>query len=581
MARKKQSLLSSAMILVASTIIVKIIGVLYKIPITNTIGIEGLGYFESAYNIYIPIYSIALAGLPVAISRMVAHYSALGRFRDIRKVQKIAFRLFFISGFLGMLLILLIAYPYSSFLVKIPKLFPLLIVLAPSVLMCTLMSSYRGYYNGLRNMYPSAVSEVVEAVFKAAFGIWLSKLVVNRALLNFHAGNPVFGQIVASEQEAITAAAPYSAVAAIAGVTISTVLALLFLVLRHRIVGDKITRAELRAAPRPEESEKIAKKLLAIALPIVLSSLIVNLTNLIDSTTLLNRLDAVVAENRDVIYSMYADSFSLVSVEKESMFLYGAYSIALTFKNILPTLSMTLGVSVIPVLAEAWTLKDRPRIKRSIESVLRVTMLISLPAGFGMAALAEPIIRLLYRSSNEAIAGLPISRPSMIIFGIFAFAIATSQPTTSMLQGLGRTDIPLYSSTIGAILKIALNFVLISIPRINIFGALISTIVCYLVMVIINYTSLIKITKVRPNMLQIFFKPLFCALLCAVTAWLTYSGLSMVINPNVATLIAIGMAVLVYGLSLLYTRTITKSEVKMLPFGKKISPILERYKFIG
>jgi stage V sporulation protein B len=572
--------MNSAMILVASTVIVKIIGILYKIPITEIIGLEGYGYFESAYNVYIPIYSIALAGLPVAVSRMVAHYSALGRFRDVRRVQKIAFRLFLITGFLGTALLLAIAYPYAYFLVDTPEILPLLLVIAPAVLICALMSAYRGYYNGLRNMYPSAISEVIEAFIKAGAGIWLAKLVVDRALAEFHANGVVFGQIFTSEKDVIVAAAPKSAMAAIAGVTISTVFSLLFLVLRHRFVGDRISQEELRASVRPEKAEHVAKRMLEIATPIVLSSLIFNLTSFIDSTTVLNRLGTVAANNPDIMRSMYAEAYEVYDIQDIKAFLLGAYGIALNFKNLLPTLTMTLGVSAIPVLTEAWTLKQKGTIKRSIESVLRVTMLLALPAGIGMAALAEPIIRLLY-NSQEVLAGLSVSAPTMVAFGLSAFLIASSQPTTSMLQGIGRSDIPLYSTTIGAVLKIAINFVLIAIPEINIFGAVIGSIVCYSVIVLINYVSLIAITKVKVNLLQIFFKPLFCALLCGGAAWASYGLLSRVIHPKLSTLIAVAVAMIVYVVALLYTRAITKHEVHMMPMGKKISPLLEKYKLIG
>lgn len=579
-ARKKQSLMNSAMILVASTVIVKIIGVLYKIPITEIIGLEGYGYFESAYNVYIPIYSIALAGLPVAVSRMVAHYSALGRFRDVRRVQKIAFRLFLITGLLGTVLLFAIAYPYAYFLVDTPALLPLILVIAPSVLICALMSSYRGYYNGLRNMYPSAISEVIEAFVKAGAGIWLSKMVVDRALAAFHAGEPVFGQLFLTEKDVIAAAAPKSAVAAIAGVTLSTVFSLLFLVLRHRIVGDRITRDELRASVRPEKAEHVAKRMMEIATPIVLSSLIFSLTSFIDSTTVLNRLGAVATNHPDVLRQIYADAYSVYDIQDIKLFLMGAYGIALNFKNLLPTLTVTLGTSAIPVLTEAWTLRQKGTIKRSIESVLRVTMLLALPTGIGMAALAEPIIRLLY-SSEEVLAGLSVSAPTMVAFGLSAFLIASSQPLTSMLQGIGRSDIPLYSTTIGAVLKISINFVLIAIPEINIFGAVIGSIVCYASIVLINYISLVAITKVKVNLLQIFFKPLFCALLCGAAAWASHGLLAKAMPPKIATLVAIAVAGVVYAVSLLYTRAITKHEVHMMPLGKKIAPLLEKYRLIG
>ena len=160
--RKKQNLLGGAMWLVLSMVIVKVIGAVYKIPLTSILGPVGKSYYSTAYNLFIPVYSIALAGLPVAISKTVSHYVALERYRDVRNVLKASKRVFLVTGIIGTAVILAMAYPYVLSINNFNAVYAI-IVIAPSVFFCCLMSAYRGYYNGLKNMIPTATSEVLEA----------------------------------------------------------------------------------------------------------------------------------------------------------------------------------------------------------------------------------------------------------------------------------------------------------------------------------------------------------------------------------------------------------------------------------
>ena len=190
--RKKQSLLNGALILVISTVIVKLISIFYKIPITNILGPIGRSYYNSAYAIFIPVYSIALAGLPTAISRMVSHHMALGEYRHVRQTLRVSKKIFLFTGTIGTLLLVALAYPYAI-TAKNPEAFRSIVVLAPSVFFCCVMSTYRGYYNGLRNMTPTAVSEVIEAVAKLLIGVVISQEVVSLGLSQFQKGGVVFG----------------------------------------------------------------------------------------------------------------------------------------------------------------------------------------------------------------------------------------------------------------------------------------------------------------------------------------------------------------------------------------------------
>lgn len=587
--RKKQSLLNGALVLVLATAFVEIIGVLYKIPLTELIGTMGRGYTGTAFNIYIPVYNIAMAGLPVAISKLVAQSVAEGHFNNVKKIFRIAFWLFFGAGAIGTVVLLILAYPYAKSMQATESL-PSIFMIAPAVFVCCVMATYRGYYSGLRNQNPSAISQMFEVVGKLAFGLGLAYVVQRYGMSCFEQGLPVYGVECATEAEAVMALTPYAAAASIFGVTMGAVCSLLFLVIRHKIVGDKITPEELASSPKADTGKNIAKLMFAIAVPVVVSTLVMNITNLIDSWAIQYRLQYAIDSDLSVISDMYREALSIAAkmdnVQLKS-YLYGAYEIALDFRNLVPTITTTLGMSAIPVLAEAWTLKNKLMIRSSIESVMRIAMLISLPAGIGMAILSRDLLNIMYGMSDS----ISISATVMALYGCFTFIMAAAQPLINMLQAIGRADIPMKSVSIAAVVKVIVNFILIGIPGINIMGAIIGTFCFYLITVSVNINALIKETGVRLNYKSVFFKPLFCALMCGLAAWAT-TGLckhfipafeygSRVSNNTLSAIIGIVAAVIIYVLALLFTKTIVREDVKMLPKGEKICKILEKYDLIG
>ena len=587
--RKKQSLLNGALVLVVATAFVEIIGLIYKIPLTELIGTLGRGYTGTAYNIYIPIHNLALAGLPVAISKLVSQSVAQGRYNDVKKIFKVAFRLFVVAGVIGTVILLAMAYPYAVSMDNIASL-PSIIMIAPAVFLCCVMATYRGYYSGLRNQTPTALSQMCEVLGKLVFGLGCAFAVQQYGISAFEKGLPVFGTECATMEDAILALAPYASAASIFGVTMGAACSLLFLVIRHKTVGDKITDDELKASPESKTGKEIAKMLGAIAVPVVISTLVMNITNLIDSWSIQARLQTAINGGLSTIEEMYASALSLagkMSNTQLKSYIYGAYEIALDFRNLVPTITTTLGSSAIPILSEAWTVKNKLMLRSSIESVVRVTMLISLPAGMGMAILSEQLQQLVYGSSSS----MSISAHVMAVYGSFTFIMAISQPLINMLQAIGRVDITMKSVSIAAVAKVVINFILVGIPSININGAIIGTFCFYLIVVSVNLTALMKETGVKFNFKSVFFKPLFCAALCAVAAW-AFTGIadkllpafeinSRICTTTVSAIIGIVAAVVVYVLALLFSRSIVADDVKMLPKGEKICKILEKYNLIG
>lgn len=558
--RKTQSFEYGALILIISTAISKIIGAIFKIPLNDVMGELGFGYFTSAYELFTPIYSLSMAGLPIAVSRMVAEATAEKRYRDVRAILTLTKKAFLVTGFVGFMVMLALSFPFVNLTDKTGGSIYSIIAIAPSLMFCCVMSTYRGYYEGLRNMFPTAFSDVIEASCKLLFGYTIAAVIMK------YSGNVAF-----------------AAAGAIAGVTVGTVLGSLFLYLRFRIKGDGITKEELETSPEPKTQRTLLRMLIPIAVPVILTSLATNVASLIDVTMVKWQLNRVMDTSAELIRDMYANAISAYNATaKQTLtdaamptFLYGVRGTAFTIYNLVPTISSVLGVSALPVLASVWT-KDRgnkAEIKKNIESIIKFTALIAIPAGVGMAVLSAPIMDLLYGT----VPSVEIGAPMLTVFGIAAIFAGISAPMTSMLQAIGKQNIPVRNIAVGALVKIVVNFVLVGIPEINVHGAPIGTLCCFAYIFIANLLSLIKHSGVVPNIVSTLIKPLVSALLCGAAAYVVSAVLGA---GTINTVLAIGVACIVYFVALIALRTFSEQDVLAFPKGEKLLKVFKKLKFI-
>ena len=573
--RKRQSFLQGALILTMAAVLTKVIGALFfKIPLQR-LSADATGLFATAYNIYVPIYTVCTAGFPIAVSRMVSESMTLGKFRDVRVIFRVSFKVFFLTGTVGTVLMLGAAFVYPSF-VGMPGCRLTMLIMAPAILFCCLISAYRGVYEGSRNMIPTAVSQIVEAVGKLLLGLGLAAGAMQYGTWCFEQGRPVFGKVAETADEALTFTLPYVAGGAMVGVTAGSLLALLYIMIRYRRTGTGITRAELQSAPRPASSRTMFRRLLRFAIPVALGTLATQLTNLIDVVSLQKCLELVVRNNLDFIRGMYGFA---EGIEKSQLIanLTGNRDIAITYVNLVPNITLTFGVSALPVITSAWAVRDKRQLRSMVSTVLRMTLLIALPAGIGMSVLSGPIIRMIYNSPGS----MAISAPMLGILGWAVIFICLVAPINAMLQAMGRADIPAKIVLIGGAVKLLLNTTLVMNPHINIMGSAWSTLACYIVMVVLSLLALRRVMNMRLRWRAIFIKPLLAALLCGAAAWASDGLLGLVIPTKIATVLAILIAMIVYIMALFLLRAIDKDEIIMLPKGQKIAQILEKHGWIG
>ncbi len=453
------------------------------------------------------------------------------------------------------------------------------------------MSTYRGYYEGLRNMIPTAVSQVIEALGKLIFGIYLAKITMNYGMERFASGQKVFGKVCADEAAALSATYPFAAAAAVMGVTIGTMAGLCYTMIRHRFIGDHITKQMLADSPQPEKSNVVLKTMITIAIPMVLSALIMNVTNLVDNFTIRTRLAHAVFNNLDYFKTRFSDALIGSNTVDDDIhnYLYGCYFSALDLKNLVSSITMSLGVSAIPALAAAKAAKNKKEVSSTINSVVRMCMMIAAPAGFGMAVLAEPLMTLLYGSTRPYL--VPIAAPIVCVYGWATFIMAITTPLTNVLQALGRPDIPAKVIAVGVVIKVVFNFIFVGMPKLNIYGATIGTVLCYLVIVVLSVYYTIKVSRCRIDVVSTTLKPIGCSLVSAVIAFavralfakiLTFgSAESMLNGGNVATLLAVAAAAVAYAAGMLLIKGIVYDDVIMLPKGEKIAKLLAKRGLLG
>ncbi len=565
---KKQSFLEGAAVLIVATAVVKVLGAVFKIPLGNLIGELGMGYFQNAYDLYLPVYSVALAGMPIAVCRMVASYMAKEQYGDVRQLLSVAKKVFWVIGIVGTSALLIAAYPYLRIIEADNDALIGIAVIAPCILFCCLMSTYRGYYEGLCNMTPTAVSQVIEALGKALIGLALA----------FAVSRLGYG-------------AAYQSAAAILGITLGSLFGAVYLRLRFHFSGDGITPAMLVKCGPPSDTRKQAfKALITIAIPVIFGSLASQIAGLVDVITVQRRLaDLVHADPlffKENFGGMWSDLLKDPEITTEAQllakiptYLYGCYKgFAFSIYGLLPTITSVIGVSALPVMTTAYSAGDRAESKQTMESVLRITCLLAMPAGFGISAVSEGILNLLYPTKPI---GAAISAAPLTVLGFAVVFSGLSLPLTNLLQAVGKERIPVINLSIGALLKVGLNYWLVGEQEINIVGAAISTLVCYGYICVADYICLVKATGIRPNVTLVFVKPLLASGLCGIAAWAAYGLAGRAVSGNLATLISIAVAVVVYMISVFLLKIITKNDVLMLPKGEKIAKVLEKFHWIG
>lgn len=519
---RKNSFFGGAATLALAIGVVKIIGALFKIPIVGILG-DGYADFSDAYNIYAVLLTVATAGLPVALSKMVAANHAVGHNGQVRKIFRVSLAVFFTLGFVSFLLMFFGA-GFLAGLLHNPFAAQSIRYLAPAVVCVSCLSSFRGYAQGHSNMTPSAVSQVVEALGKLCVGLPLAWLAVRAG------------------KEDSTAAA-----FAILGVTIGSALALLYM-----IVDYALHRPAVSAQERVRGTGDILRELLAIAIPITLTSSAVSIINLIDASLVKGRLQDALG------YTV-----------EQSRSLYAAYSGVMTIYNLPSAFIIAVTASVIPAISAALAQSKTREADRVVGASIHLTALLVMPMGVGMCVLAQPIVELLFHRLDPELSG-----PLLSVLGIAAIFVCLVAVNNSIMQAFGYQSLPVFIMIGCGVVKILVNYILVAIPGVNIHGAPIGTLCCFGLATVVDITVLKRIVPHPPRFFRLFFGPALATAVMGVAAWGVYHLLHLVAGNTVSVFGAILCAVGVYGFLVVYLKLLSRSELQLMPKGDKLADLL-------
>ena len=613
---KPNTFFGGAAILAVGILVVKLIGMFYKIPLLNIIGEQGSADFNNAYNIYSVLLTISTAGLPVAVSKLVSEADALGRRNQVRRTFRLALALFLILGVLSFL-VMFFGSEQLAGLMNDSMAAPGIRALAPAVICVGCLSAFRGYAQGHGSMTPTAVSQIIEALCKLTVGLGLAYWLVGHG-----------------------ADASHAAAGAITGVTVGTIVALAYMLMNFLITRSQEPQL---ADDRPDEPSTILKHLLMIAVPITISSSMVGIVTVIDTSLVQGQLQRALLENQDTwtLYQDFVDFTSLkealsawqaalpdgsavsmslldqyaaqaealrdqqaaltdlqsaslelhAALENISRTLYGNYSGALNIYNLPTSLMAAVTAAVIPAVSGALARRDRRGAGRITGSALRISALAACPMAVGLFVLGEPIMALIFPNLNPQLAG-----PLLSTLGLATLFVCMMLVCNSILQAHGFVSLPVIIMVAGGVVKIITNYNVVIQPTIGIYGAPMGNILCFALCMTLDLVVMSRVIPRRPRYIQVFAKPLAASALMGLGAWAVHglmsklfeaTGIFMSADPvthevlglsrtgnAAATLLAILVAVVIYGVLVIALRAITKDDLMLMPKGEKIARML-------
>lgn len=511
---KKQSLVKGSLILVFASILAKFLGIFFRWPLIMLIGDEGLGYYQMTYPLYMLFIAIS-TGVPIAVSKLISEKIALGKRDEVFQVIKEALKVMillglgttiFLGGF-GKVIIHALKWDEKAYYSILG------VCLAP--LFIGFMTPLRGFFQGMQNMTPTAVSQVIEQIGRVVFGVGLAFLLFPYGIEKA-AGGASFG--------------------AAAGAILSGL---------H--LWPKYLRVKKENNIRKiSRSDKVFMEIMKVALPISVGAAVGSIMGVIDSVLVPQKLlqSGMSMQNATILYAQLTGKASI-------------------FTNIPMTLTAALSASIIPIISELYILKNKNGLENKINLSIKLSMLVALPCFLGLYFMAGPIMKLIFPGKSEGfiiLKYLALSIPFLVITNI----------TTSILQGTRYYYRPVLNLFIGCVIKVILTTILVPMPNLNIYGAVIATISAYFVVAILNVVYMVKKLKCRFYFTDIVIKPIIASLLMITGVLLTYLKITDIgINSSLSCLISIFVGIIIYVVLIILLKILRYDEIKERKVYKK------------
>ena len=530
----KKVFFSGVLLLSFSTLLVKIIGLLYKIPMLSYLGSEGMGYFHSAYELYALFCIIATAGLPVALSVLISEALAKGREAAVTRIYRVATGIFLGIGALGTI-VMWAGADLFCYWIRSESARACVVAIAPTLFFVCFSSAVRGYFQGFQRMLPTAVSQLIEAIGKLVFGLLFAHLALYRGADTAH----------------VAAAAGW-------GLTLGSALSTLYLFIEKARFhpfekGKPITEV-------PLHHSGVWRRLMALAVPMTLGASLVSLTKLVDMAMILRRLQAI----------GYTESMANEA--------YGSYTtLALSVYGLLPTLLNSVFLPLVPMLTSAIASKDREKQTQMVETSYRLTAFFAMPASLGLSAFSEPILRLLFSNEPEAVA---VAAPLLSMLGASVFLSCMISASNSVLHAYQVVNRPILALLVGAAVKVVVAYWLIGLESVGLMGAPISTLLCNATVVLMNLFFAAPLCG-KLSARRIFLRPLWLSLVAVGVPFGMYLFFADRFGASSALAVSCMLsAVVLYLLLAIVGGAVSKDDLAALPMGKQLCRVLCRLKLL-
>lgn len=529
---KKESFMQGVFTLMISQVLIKILGLVYTLYLTNRQGFgdKGNAIYSGGYQIYALLLTISSIGVPNAISKLVSERVAIGDHKGANKIFKVAFATFALIGLVGTLLLFCGAHIIANYWLQIPEAEMTLVALSPAIFFVATSSVMRGYFNGRRSLKITARAQTIEQIFKTALTIIVVEII---AILS-------------------NTSTTFMAAGANLATTLATFTSFSYLLLyyksRRQEIGNEIIST---VNYKYERVSTIIKNVLMVSIPMTISSVLSSINKNIDAFTVKRILSTYLPNE--------------VAIQK-----YGMLSGKVDTLIGLPlSVNIAFATALVPAIAAARAQKDEKTATKRTSFSLLISMLIGLPCTIGLCIFAQPILNLLY--PNASVGGELLQVAAFtIIFSVL------NQTINGALQGFGKVMIPAMALGTGVITKLILNLVLLRIPQINVYGASIASVTCHLIAFLISFNVLRKNVKLNLTFSNFIIKPIIATAIMTICSYFIFIVLNGIMAEKLATIIAILVAVIIYALSIIALKILTKEEINMLPYGLKINKFLEK-----
>lgn len=527
------SFMKNVVMLIFSQLLIKVLGLVYKLVITNIEGFgdTGLGYYSAGYQIYALLLTLSSIGIPSVISKLVSERIAIGDTKGAQRIFRIAFKFFTTLGFILSIGLFLGADFIATNILNVPDVAYVMKVLSPAIVFVAMSAVFRGYFSGQQNMKPTSVSQTLEQFLNCVLSITFVYACIGKdAYIMAAAGN------------------------------LSTTCAIVITFIYLRIYFGKHRLSTKNSIPSPERKKtdkQLLRTILGISIPITISSLISVISGVIDTATVSNCIQI----------SLQGANMTKEALEQAAMSATGILSKVDTLVSFPLAINLAFSTALTPAISEALAINDKKTASRRLSFSFFASLIIILPCALGFIALAEPILKMLYPTASDGAGIFMIASVSMILTSL-------SQTLTGGLYGVNQSKVPAIAAGLGAIIKFILNMILISNPNIGIYGAAISSFVYQVLVFFICYNVMNRCVNMHIKFKTHILKPLISAIGMGLVVFGGYKLFSMALGNTISTILSILLGALTYCALILLTKALTKEDIMMIPYGTKIYGIL-------